>query len=128
MVILIQHVFNDSFASFLRYSKQRVWCAYWPKPLITPSTWTVAVGSSELSASPGLALACRKLFTQGLLTSNDWGVWLMQKYKGLALSAPTEATWKVSRVSCTLLSLHCGPISPPAIECCFLSLPPGVGL
>lgn len=39
-------------------------------------------------------LAAESLFTQGQLTSEDWVVWLMQRYEGLTPWAPTEATLK----------------------------------
>ena len=98
MLTLIQHVINDSFASFLR-CRQIVQCAYENlpsglKPLLPQLLGILAVGSSQLFLSRDLPWAAESLFAQGQLPCDEWAAWLMQRNKGLvpapSLPAPVE--------------------------------------
>lgn len=102
MLMLIQHVVNDSFASFPRYRKQIVWCAYQNlpsglKPLLPQ---LLGYGSGQLPAkslSPDLTLVAECLFIQGswqLMT----GVSGWCRYKGLGPSAQLKQLWRASRL------------------------------
>lgn len=107
MLMLIQHVINDSSASFHRCSKQIVWCAYQNlpsglKPLLPQ---ILGYGRGQLPAkplSPDLPLAAESLFIQGswqLMT----GVSGWCRYKGLGPSAQLKQLWRARRLSWTFV-------------------------
>lgn len=111
MLTLIQHVINDSFASFLRrkvgcvgvlisISLQEDW-----RP-ITPATRRTGSGQSPAEfLSWGLHWAGKSLFIQGQLPCDGCAAWLMPQRR---------QPWRASRSAEACVVPACGPVFPSA--------------